>query len=148
MQSLNATEIEGEETQKTFLRGCRVWVCFRMGMCLRHKHHTTSFRIALHHTSCRISNEFGAEGKCFFQNMRRMNVCWSTKHIFGNYNFTCQENFHRQRYYTIAALQKGSFFTKHEKKGRCFSPKAQNGMNANFMHRKEIYYINIHIDIQ
>jgi hypothetical protein len=39
MQSLNATEIEGEETQKTFLRGCRVWVCFRVGMCPRHKHH-------------------------------------------------------------------------------------------------------------
>jgi hypothetical protein len=29
-----------------------------------------------------------------------------------------------------------------------FSPKAQNGMYANFMYRKEIYYINIHIDIQ
>jgi hypothetical protein len=28
MQSLNATEIEGEETQKSFLRGCRVWVWF------------------------------------------------------------------------------------------------------------------------
>jgi hypothetical protein len=30
MQSLNATEIEGEETQKSFLRGCRVWVWFRV----------------------------------------------------------------------------------------------------------------------
>jgi hypothetical protein len=29
-----------------------------------------------------------------------------------------------------------------------FSSKAQNGMYANFMHRKEICYINIHIDIQ
>jgi hypothetical protein len=43
MQSLNATEIEGEETQKSFLRGCRVWVCFRVGMCLRYKHHAASY---------------------------------------------------------------------------------------------------------
>jgi hypothetical protein len=35
MQSLNTTEIEGEETQKTFLRGCKVWVCFRVGMMKR-----------------------------------------------------------------------------------------------------------------
>jgi hypothetical protein len=49
MQSLNTTEIEGEETQKSFLRGCRVWVCFRVGMCLRHKHHAASYhRIILH----------------------------------------------------------------------------------------------------
>jgi hypothetical protein len=26
-----------------------------------------------------------------------------------------------------------------------FSPKAQNGMCANFMHRKEIYYSNLHV---
>jgi hypothetical protein len=26
-----------------------------------------------------------------------------------------------------------------------FSPKAQNGMCVNFMHRKEIYYINLHV---
>jgi hypothetical protein len=26
MQNLNATEIEGEEAQKSFLKGCRVWV--------------------------------------------------------------------------------------------------------------------------
>jgi hypothetical protein len=29
-----------------------------------------------------------------------------------------------------------------------FRRRLKNGMNANFMHRKEIYYINIHIDIQ
>jgi hypothetical protein len=45
-------------------------------------------------------------------------------------------------------LKKGSFFTTHEKKGRCFCRRLKNGMYANFMHRKEIYYINIHIDIQ
>jgi hypothetical protein len=31
MQSLNATEIEGEETQKSFLRGCRVCVTPEFG---------------------------------------------------------------------------------------------------------------------
>jgi hypothetical protein len=29
-----------------------------------------------------------------------------------------------------------------------FRRRLRNGMYANFMHRKEIYYINIHIDIQ
>jgi hypothetical protein len=29
-----------------------------------------------------------------------------------------------------------------------FRRRLKNGMYANFMHRKEIYYINIHIDIQ
>jgi hypothetical protein len=50
MQSLNATEIEGEETQKTFLRGCRVWVCFRVGMCLQHKHHAASYHRIISHS--------------------------------------------------------------------------------------------------
>jgi hypothetical protein len=29
-----------------------------------------------------------------------------------------------------------------------FGRRLKNGMYTNFMHRKEIYYINIHIDIQ
>jgi hypothetical protein len=29
-----------------------------------------------------------------------------------------------------------------------FSPKAKNGMYADFMHHKEIYYINVHINIK
>jgi hypothetical protein len=60
-----------------------------------------------------------------------------------------QEIFCRQQYHTTTWLQKGFFFTKHEKKGRCFFVEgSKNGMYANFMHRKEIYYINVHIDIQ
>jgi hypothetical protein len=57
MQSLNATEIEGEEIQKLFLRGCRVWVCFHVGMCIRHKHHATSCH--------RIGNNIVEEAKKF-----------------------------------------------------------------------------------
>jgi hypothetical protein len=50
MQSLNTTEIEGEETQKMFLRGCRVLVCFRVGMRLRHKHHDASYHRIISHS--------------------------------------------------------------------------------------------------
>jgi hypothetical protein len=39
-------------------------------------------------------------------------------------------------------------FAKHEKKGRCFFAKgSKNGTYADFMHHKEIYYINIHTNI-
>jgi hypothetical protein len=44
------------------------------------------------------------------------------------------------------AIKGASFFTKHEKKGRCFFAEgSKNGMYVNFMHRKEIYYINLHL---
>jgi hypothetical protein len=128
MQSLNTTEIEGEETQKTFLRGCRVWVCFRVGMCLRHKHHAASYHCIILHsiTSYIMSHQQQdcAEEKLLLSKYA-MNetVCWSTKYTFGNYNLTCQENFRQQQYYTTDVLYKGSFFTKHENKGRCFFAK-------------------------
>jgi hypothetical protein len=69
MQSLNTIEIEGEETQKTFLRGCIVWVCFLVGMCLRHKHHAASYHRIISHniTSYIMSHQqrVFAEGKLF-----------------------------------------------------------------------------------
>jgi hypothetical protein len=37
-----------------------------------------------------------AEGKYAMNEI----VCWSTKYTIGNYNFTCQENFRQQQYYT------------------------------------------------
>jgi hypothetical protein len=109
MQSLNATEIEGEETQKTFLRECRVWACFRVGMCLRHKHHAASYhRIILHSITSYIMShqqQDCAEGKLLLSKYA-MNeiVCWSAKYTFGNYNSTCQEIFCRQQYYTTVVL--------------------------------------------
>jgi hypothetical protein len=73
MQSLNATEIEGEETQKTFLRGCRVWVCFCVGMCLRHKHHAASYHCIISHSITSyimsLSSKIVQKESCFFQNM-------------------------------------------------------------------------------
>jgi hypothetical protein len=83
MQSLNTTEIEGEKSPKSFLRGmqslktpktslreCRVlsvsvWVCV-FGINIMLHHIIASFRIALHHTSYRINSRL------------------STKKIFGN----------------------------------------------------------------
>jgi hypothetical protein len=79
MQSLNATEIEVEETQKTLLRGCRVWVCFRVGMCLQHKHHAASYhRISSYSITSYImslSSKIVQKESCFFQNMRWMKQC-------------------------------------------------------------------------
>jgi succinate dehydrogenase/fumarate reductase cytochrome b subunit len=70
MQSLKATEIEGEKAQKSFLRGAKLknskdvpkgmqslvyssvgaWVCVFVILIILH-HITISFRITLHHTS-------------------------------------------------------------------------------------------------
>jgi hypothetical protein len=77
-------------------------------------HHVIiSFRITLHHTSYRINDtKIGYEAKlrqilCQNENVLRHEV------NFGKYSF-------------IRLVMEGaSFFTKHEKKGRCFSPKAQ-----------------------
>jgi hypothetical protein len=44
-------------------------------------------------------------------------------------------------------IRKILFFAKHEKKGRCFfRQRLKDGMYEDFMHRKEIYYINVHIN--
>jgi hypothetical protein len=40
----------------------------------------------------------------------------------------------------VLTRHKKFFFTKHEKKGRCFSPKAQKRfVYKSFMHRKEVH---------
>jgi hypothetical protein len=79
MQSLNASEIEDEETQKTFLRGCRVWVCFRVGMCLQHKHHAASYhRIISHNIISYIMShqqQDCAERKLLLSNIRLTKQC-------------------------------------------------------------------------
>jgi hypothetical protein len=45
------TEIEGEEAQKSFLRGCKacVFQCGRVGVCLRHPHHFASYHHIISH---------------------------------------------------------------------------------------------------
>jgi hypothetical protein len=39
------------------------------------------------------------------------------------------------------------FFAKHEKKGRCFFAMLKNGIYEDFMHHKEIYYINVQTNV-
>jgi hypothetical protein len=72
-----------------------------------------------------------------------------TKQIFGNTllneNVMRHEaNFGKNNFIRLA-IEGASFFTKHEKKGRYFLSKAQNGMYVNFMHHKEKYYNNLHV---
>jgi hypothetical protein len=106
MQSLNATEIEGEETPKSFLRGCRVCVCFHVDMCFWHKHHAASYhRIIPHSITSYIMSHQQQES--------------STKQTFDSYMMnesvpeqeanlrqlqSYQENFCRQQYHTTALL--------------------------------------------
>jgi hypothetical protein len=100
-------------------------------------HHVIiSFRITLHHTSYRINGmKIRYEAKlwqilCQNENVLRHEV------NFGKYSFI------------RLAMEGASFFTKHEKKGRCyFRRRLKNGMCVNFMHRKEIYYSNLHVPL-
>jgi hypothetical protein len=52
-----------------------------------------------------------------------------------------------RKYVFIGLAKEGaSFFTKHEKKGRCFFAEgSKNYMCVNFMHRKETCYSNLHV---
>ena len=109
-------------------------------MCLRHRHHFVScHHIILHNihrTSYHINDiKIGYEAKlrqilCQNENVLRHEVS------FMKYNFI------------RLAIEGISFFTKHEKKGRCFfRRRLKNGMCVNFTHRKEIYYNNLHVSI-
>jgi hypothetical protein len=75
-----------------------------------------------------------------------------TKQIFGNN--LLNENVLRheanlrpiQFYHNRFAIKRGLFSLRSMKRREgVFSPKAQNGMCVNFMHRKEIYYNNLHV---
>jgi hypothetical protein len=99
-------------------KGMQSLVCSSVGVSSASPsflHHIiVSFRITLHHTSYRINSK------------KRLN----TKQIFGN--TLVKENVLRHEAnfgkYVFIGLTKGgvSFFTKHEKKVRCFfSPKAK-----------------------
>jgi hypothetical protein len=117
------------KTQKTFLRGCRVlcipvWV--RGCVCFRHRI-IISFRITLHHTLHRIKgtkNEYEAK-------LRQM-LC-QNENVLREIQFyqTC----HR-RALSLRSMKKGKVF---------FRRRLKNGMCANFTHRKEIHYNNLHI---
>jgi hypothetical protein len=77
-------------------------------------HHVIiSFHIALHHTSYRINGtKIGYEAK-LRQILRQNENVLRHEVNFGKYSFI------------RLAMKGASFFTKHEKKGRCFLSKAQ-----------------------
>jgi hypothetical protein len=79
------------------------------------------------------------KGNCSFENTCRiMKECALAQHIpsidiLVNTKLT----------FINSGIRKILFFAKHEKKGRCsFRQRLKNGMYEDFMHHKEIYYIN------
>jgi hypothetical protein len=112
-------------------------------------HIIASFRIALHHTSCRISSKIVEKESCFFQNMQCMEQCAGAQSvpsaiIILHAKKIFIDNNNIQQLYCRRALSLRSM----KRRKVFFRRRLKNGMYANFMHRKEIDYINIHIDIQ
>jgi hypothetical protein len=130
-------------------------VCSSVGVCvcvfdiLIILHHIiTSFRITSHHTSYCINDtriECGAD----LRKMLRQNENVLRHEVsFGKYSFISpitRRDLSLRRMDIFLYEVWIFLFTKHEKKGRCFLPKAQNGMYVSFMHYKEISYNNLHI---
>jgi hypothetical protein len=112
-------------------------------MCLRHHYHFASFHHIIHHIAS-------------------MTQEWNTEPIFGKYSvkvtrsklrITTSSAYTQKRDISLRSMDififtnhRSSFFTMHEKKGRCFfRRRLKNGMYVSFMHRKEINYNNLHI---
>jgi hypothetical protein len=122
-----------------------VWICV-FGINVMLHHIIASSRIALHHTSCRINSKNRARSKPSAVTWW-MKVCRSTKQTLGNYDLI--RKFFVDNNIIHCFVIEGLFPLRSMKKGKMFfRQRLKNGMYANFMHRKEIYYINIHIDIQ
>jgi hypothetical protein len=125
-----------------------VWVCV-FGILIIFHHIITSFHITSHHTSYCI-NDTRIEYEAHLRIMLRHNKkVLRHEASFGKYNFISLDT------RRDLSLQSKDiflyeawifFFTKHEKKGRCFfRRRLKNGMCVNFMHRKEINCNNLHI---
>jgi hypothetical protein len=125
-----------------------VWVCV-FGISIMLHHIIASFRIALHHTSCCISSKTVQKESCFFQNIRWMKVCWSTKYTFGNYNLTRQENFRRNSIIQQLCYRRVFSLRSMKRREGVFSPKAQKWYVRKFhASQRKIHYIITHTDIQ
>jgi hypothetical protein len=117
---------------------------FNVGMCIRHKHHVASYHCIIPHsiTSYIVSHQ-----------QQKL----SMKQIFGNNAMSDnvlrhEANLRQIQFYMESLLTHNGFAIKGlfslrsiKRREGVFSPKAQNGMCVNFMHRKEIYYINLHV---
>jgi hypothetical protein len=122
-----------------------VWACVFSIFIILH-HIITSFRITSHHTSYRINDtriEYEADLRQMLHQKRKEGRC------FGKYNFislVTRRDLSLQSKDIFLYEAWIFFFTKHEKKGRCFfRRRLKNGMCVNFMHRKEINCNNLHI---
>jgi hypothetical protein len=133
------------KTPKTSLRGCRVlsvsvWACvFDINIMLHHRiipHSITSYVIS--HQQHRLSTK-----QIFDNNLMNESV------LRHEANLRQIQSYQKSLLTTVSHnsfAMKGLFSLRSMKRWECvFSPKAQNGMCINFMHRKEIYYINIHV---
>jgi hypothetical protein len=105
-------------------------------------HIIISYCIASHHTSfCITKKMWRNKGKLLFQknwpNYER--EYYSTRHAFGRYIFLHEVNLRQQWH------KENIFLRKAWKEGKVFfCQQLKNGMYEDFMHHKEIYYINIH----
>ena len=128
-------------------------MCFSVGacVCLRHHHHFASYHhIILHNiTSYIISHQ---RQKDWIRSRSSVilcwiKMCWGTKQIFDkkllNENVLRHEgNLRKIQFYQICH-RRGFFLYEAWKEGKVFCrQRLKNGMCANFMHRKEIYYSN------
>jgi hypothetical protein len=110
------------------------WVCVFGILTILH-HIIISFRITLHHTSYCIDGT-KIECEANLRQMLRQNENVLRHEVsFGKYNFI------------RLAIEGISFFTKHEKKGRCFFAEGSKTACVNLTHRKEIYYSNLHVSL-
>jgi hypothetical protein len=128
-------KINGEEAPKSFLRRCRacVFQCGRVGVCLRHSHHFASTtrdlntKHMLRQNKKVLRHEVSFEKYRFISLVARRDLSLQSMDIF---------------LYDVWKF----FFTKHEKKGRCFFIEGSKTVCVqNFMHRKEINCNNLHI---
>jgi hypothetical protein len=136
------------KTPKTSLRGCRVlgvlvWAC----ACVRHNHHIASYHRTIPHniTSYIISHQQQGLGtkQTFGNNLLNGNVLRYKPNLRPI-------QFYQDNLLTVShnrfAIKRGFFLYEAWKEGKVFfRRRLKNGMWVNFMHRKEIYYINLHI---
>jgi hypothetical protein len=109
-------------------------VCYSVGACvcmvditiILH-HIIISFHITLHHTSYRINDT-----KIEYEAKLRQVLCQD-------------ENLLREIQFYRTCHRRALSLRSMKRREGVFSPKAKTGMCANFTHRKEIYYSNLHV---
>jgi hypothetical protein len=111
-------------------------------------HIITSFRITSHHSSYRINNT-RVEYVVDLRRMLRKNKNVLRHEVsFGEYSFISLVTKRRDPFLQsmdIFTKHEFVFFTKHEKKGRCFFAEGSKTVcMQSFMHRKEMNYNNLH----